>query len=158
MLEKYSHLDLAGKIRVCPLPGRGFRGDWYIGVVDGSVSVNLGKNVIDMVTNKEEEYNRFVHGVGLPTRHIFDWYSDKDNKGQIKPTSFYAWPQADHVYLRQIIEIHRQAHSRHHIPDYPKFKSAISKIAQQLAKPGKSRESIKQLIERIPEQITILSD
>jgi len=65
MIEKNPYLG--DKIKILPLPGGGFRGDWHLGILRGSVSANLGYNVLQILCNEKEDYNRFIRGVGLPT-------------------------------------------------------------------------------------------
>jgi KaiC/GvpD/RAD55 family RecA-like ATPase len=81
--------NLASKLRVYCLPGGGFTGDWQIALMKGSVSVNLGYEVLKLLCREEEDYKRFVKGVGLPTHQRFY----KGNKLEDNISSrFLAWP------------------------------------------------------------------
>jgi hypothetical protein len=126
--------SLAQELDVCALPGGGFTGDWFIGVVKGSVSLALGRQIITMLCSQEEDYKRFVHGVGLPVSESFYKQDPKD------PTKFYAWPHAMDIFLTNIKEIYDKAHSRAEIRHYRKFHTALSILARQLAPPDLSRE------------------
>jgi hypothetical protein len=126
--------SLAQELDVCALPGGGFTGDWFIGVVKGSVSLALGRQIIRMLCSQEEDYKRLVHGVGLPVSESFYKQDPKD------PTKFYAWPHAMDIFLTDIKEIYDKAHSRAEIRHYRKFHTALSILARQLAPPDLSRE------------------
>src|SRR5262249_45224816 len=58
--------DLATKLNVCGLPGRGFRGDWYLRVEPGSVSLRLGRSIVTNLVSAAEDYERCRAGLGLP--------------------------------------------------------------------------------------------
>ena len=122
---------LAQELAVCALPGGGFTGDWFIGVVKGSVSLALGREIIRMLCSQEEDYKRFTHGVGLPVSESFY----KRNKAE-----FYAWSHAVDISLINIKGIYDDAHSRAEIRDYREFHTALSVIARQLAPPDLSRK------------------
>jgi hypothetical protein len=104
--------DLATKLRICALPSGGFTGDWYIGVVNGSVSLSLGQALVETLCRKKEAYKRFVRGVGLPTEKEF--YSDK----------FFAWPGSG-VSLSTLGKILEGAGSRAKINGYQDIKTVL---------------------------------
>jgi hypothetical protein len=150
---------LAQELAVCALPGGGFTGDWFIGVVKGSVSLALGQQIIRMLCSQEEDYKRFTHGVGLPVSKSF-YKPDK--------TKFYAWPHAMDVFLKDIKDIYDDAHSRAEILHYRKFHTALSVLARQLAPPDlsvkatddekkKAREGAVGIVERVFAQIQTLA-
>jgi len=115
--------DLAERLNVCALPGRGFRGDWYLGIVKGSVSVALGNSIVGMLTKQEEDYKRFARGVGMPASDGF--YEKKQN--------FFSWLRGWHVPISDVYtQIHKKARSRGKITDYLRFRSALWTVAKQL--------------------------
>ena len=117
------HPHLATRLRVTSLPGKGVRGDWYLGVTKGSVSASLGIQIIKILCSEEEEYKRFVRGVGFPVR---DKYYDKGSP-------FVAWPRADtNIKLWNIIDMHRKANVRSKIGGYDKVRTALGELATQL--------------------------
>jgi hypothetical protein len=122
--------ELASDLRVCALPGRGFRGDWYIGILRGSVSPLLGQEVIEKLCRLDEEHKRFSRGVGLPVSKRF-----------LAPGSnYFAWPIGGEsqrspaaVPLSRVFRIHGQAWLRSDIDQYKKIRSTLAAGAQQLA-------------------------
>jgi KaiC/GvpD/RAD55 family RecA-like ATPase len=132
--------ELAEDLRVCPLPGGGFRGDWYIGILKGSVSEDLGREAIDRLCRLEEDYKRFARGVGLPVRRSF---SEPKNE-------YFAWPIAIDPYDRRkfvkipvtdVFGIHKRAWSRSDIPEYIKLRSTLSVMAEQLCHLGGEKDT-----------------
>jgi hypothetical protein len=98
---------------VCALPAGGFTGDWYIGVVDGSVSISLGHKVLTMLCKNKEEYKRLTRGVGLPTAR--DFYE----------AGLSAWPGRKAPKLEQLKRIHDNARSRAAVKDYQAIKPVL---------------------------------
>ena len=154
--------SLAQELAVCALPGGGFTGDWFIGVVKGSVSLALGQQIIKMLCGREEDYKRFVHGVGLPVSESF--YKQDPNA----PAKFYAWPHAVDIFLTDIKRIYDDAHSRAEIRHYRQFHTALSVLARQLAPPDLSvkpsddeKEKVRKyavgIVERVFAQIQTLA-
>ncbi len=121
--------ELEKEMRVCALPAGGFTGDWSIGVVKGSVSVALGKEVIRKLCSRAEELKRYSQGVGLPVRKEF--YDKK--------VDFFAWPNSTSVRLSEVGEIHKKAHSRTEILNYPTIRPRFWDIALQLKRRWNSR-------------------
>ena len=116
---------LATKLDVCPLPGGGFSGDWFLGVVRGSVSPALGRRIVKTLCGMEEDHKRYLKGVGLPTRKLF--YSRE----------FYAWPRGKHMPLKFVRHIWENALKRGNIGrkgmrDYLRIRADISALAWQL--------------------------
>ncbi|MBN1131129.1 MAG: hypothetical protein JXA71_19220 [Chitinispirillaceae bacterium] len=145
--------ELADKIKICPLPGGGFRGDWYLAIAKGSVSMDLGVNAVEILTKKHEEYNRFAKGVGLPVRHEFM----KEENG------FLAWPHASDVKALDIFTIHRYAFSRASIPGYTRFRRMLSTMMEEVnwvegTNETEINKNIEKIVTRIPEQIKLLND
>jgi KaiC/GvpD/RAD55 family RecA-like ATPase len=114
------HPALSQSLNVVPLPHGGFRGDWFLGVVKGSVSLPLGLQLIRILCSESEEYERFADGVGLPTRRQFQ------GKG------FLAWPGGTQCKLEDVLDIHRNALSRSHIPGYRDFRYVLITLFKQL--------------------------
>lgn len=141
--------DLCDKIDICALPGRGFRGDWFLGIVSGSVSINLGLKVMDILCSETEEYKRFLRGVGLPTRKSFYTVSKRNGP------DFFAWPYSGQS-LNKVLEIHRQALVRSSIPDYKRFKPVLTNFCRRIAGKEYDPDLLKSLIERLPHQIKVL--
>jgi KaiC/GvpD/RAD55 family RecA-like ATPase len=123
----HAYPELATKLDVCSMPGGGIRGDWYLGVAKGSVSLELGKRVIQILTSKKEQYKRFSMGVGLPTLKEFYYPDLNDN-------DFFAWQHSTNVRLKKLIDIHSNAHSRADIPGYKEFRTMLYTIGKQLIK------------------------
>ena len=119
----------APRLRVCALPGGGFRGDWYMGILRGSVSPELGREVVAKLSRRDEEYKRFALGVGLPVSEDF-----------ANPINdYFAWPGAVDPKSRRmsvpawrVFDIHQRAWSRSDIERYTQIRSNLSKIGQQL--------------------------
>lgn len=184
MLDKFKK-DIKGEdICVKALPNGGFRGDWFIGIVQGSVSYKLGENVINILTSKEEQYKRFSKGVGMPVEDEFFYVSKikfidekislcKARKGYIKiDPEYFGWPlgfsknknEDSEIYYRTLTalnKIHTKASSRKDFIEYQKYRSAIEKIVRQLAegpweKEAEIKEKIQTIIQRMPHQIAML--
>lgn len=111
---------LGAHFHVCALPGLGFRGDWFLGMVRGSVSPSLGQRIVTTACGYEEDNQRYVKGVGLPARKSF--YT----------SAFYAWPRGHHVSLEVMKHIWKAAQRRGKIKDYEKIRSNIYSLACQL--------------------------
>ena len=114
--------DLSDCLRVCPLPGRGFTGDWFIGIAKGSVSPALGGKIISMLCRRDEDYKRYSRGVGLPVYATF---------GE-KKSEFFSWPRSDDVLLERVLNMHEDANSRADIDDYEQIRSTCYILAKQL--------------------------
>jgi KaiC/GvpD/RAD55 family RecA-like ATPase len=154
-----NHPALSDRIRICALPGGGFRGDWYLAIAKGSVCMDLGINAIRILTTKHEEYNRFAKGVGLPVRNEF----------MHRRKGFLAWPHSHAVKAVKLFDIHRKAFSRASITGYTYFRRMLSTMVEEVnvaVKEGlnrkQSEEKIKteitNIVKRIPAQITLLED
>jgi hypothetical protein len=148
------HPDLAVLLDVCALPGKGFTGDWFIGIVNGSVSIELGNRILETLCSREEEYRRFSLGVGLPVRHVF--------YGGRQDPAFYSWRRGFGVPLRKVFEIHKAAHSRGEIAQYNKIRSTLSTVAWQLmplAGPDSRtmREKAPDMVGRVIRQVRTLA-
>jgi hypothetical protein len=156
--------QLGSKLKVCPLPGRGFKGDWFLGVVEGSVSLSLGEEVVKRLCSKDEEQKRFVRGVGLPVSRRYcpmaaegattaaakdSAASAKDQDGacgapekegavsdEDTAPNFLAWPRGRDTPLIKVIKIHQNALSRAHIPGYQSFRGMLGTLGRQLAASG----------------------
>jgi KaiC/GvpD/RAD55 family RecA-like ATPase len=116
------HPELATKLSVCALPGDGVTGDWYLGVAAGSVSMKLGISVLNILCSQNEEYKRFIRGVGLPVRNAYE------------DSAFVAWPNARRrTLLRTILQIHERARARSRIVGYQESRAALGTLGTQLA-------------------------
>jgi KaiC/GvpD/RAD55 family RecA-like ATPase len=139
--------SLAGDLRVCPLPGGGFRGDWYVGILKGSVSYGLGQEVVEKLCRLDEDYKRFALGVGLPV-------SDKFSTGKCQ---YFAWPLAVGVRSRrptvpvsEVVDIHKGAWLRSDIDGYKQIRSTLWMRARQLSQiEGMSAAGHRRLVEAI---------
>lgn len=146
--------ELREKIGVCPLPGNGFRGDWFIGIVKGSVSLTLGRKIIEILCSRDEEYKRFARGVGLPVREEF--YDEKED--------FFAWlGGVDTVHVSKLRDMHEKARSRSHIKGYESLRSTIYTVAKQLTpewgprlEDKERRRKIRDIVSRLPKQVEML--
>jgi KaiC/GvpD/RAD55 family RecA-like ATPase len=78
---------LASKLKVFSLPGGGFTGDWRIALLKGSVSINLGNEVLKFLCSENEDYKRFVRGIGLPTKERFYFRNKPDYEEIIRNTT-----------------------------------------------------------------------
>lgn len=147
LIDRAPHL--ATKLKVCALPGRGFRGDWFIGIKSGSVSTELGRAVLEKLCSKEEQYKRFAKGVGLPVDR--DFY---------EKNRYLAWSRSDSHELEAVFQIHKEARSRRDIYQYARFRAALAHRADQLT--GKwdslNDEQIVELVEGLIEQIKHLKE
>ena len=123
LLQRYP--GLSGNIGVLPLPAGGFRGDWFLGIVKGSVSIGLGYDILKILCGKTEEFKRFVRGVGLPVTKRFE-----NEKGS--GSDFYAGPFST-IQLKEIFTIYRRAFTRSAIKDYREYRTFLYSIGQQLS-------------------------
>lgn len=121
---------LTDRIGVCALPGGGFRGDWFIGIVHGSVSPQFGRRIVQKLCSTPEEYKRFVQGVGLPVHRSY--YTSP---------AFPIWPGANRKCLDKayglnlqsvIFPILANAWWRQDIRDYQKIRSAVHGAAHEM--------------------------
>jgi hypothetical protein len=113
--------NLAEQLYVVALPGGGFTGDWYIGILNGSVSPALGRVILEkIICTREEEYKRFAFGLGLP------------NRKSLTGTGHMAWPRAWHIPMEEVLAIHHGALSRCEFSQYRKIRTRLSRLAWQL--------------------------
>ena len=116
------HPGLAGVLRIMNLPGSGFRGDWMLRVEKGSVSVRLGNAIVESLTSRNEDYERFRNGVGLPSG------------GEFETSEFLAWHGADSsVMLSDVYNLWRGAHRRSKIERYEGINRVLYSIGDTLA-------------------------
>jgi KaiC/GvpD/RAD55 family RecA-like ATPase len=119
----HNYPELAPKIEVFSLPGGGFKGDWSLAILKGSVSETLGDDVIKMLSDRKEDFKRFVQGIGLPT----------DNSVFTEQTAFMAWPGSmDHMRLSNIYNIHKKALRRSELDGYLNLRLALSALFREL--------------------------
>ena len=111
--------ELATQLNVCSLPGGGFRGDWYLRVDPGSVSVSLGKSIVEELVSQGEDFERFQVGLSLPVNKSI-WESD-----------LLAWPGASAtVTMTQMHKIWIGAKRRSSIKKYVYFNRLLSGIGE----------------------------
>jgi hypothetical protein len=131
--------DLTRKLGVCALPCGGFTGDWYIGVIYGSVSISLGLDLVEMLCDPKEELKRLGQGVGLPTLEKF--YN----------ASFSAWPESK-AMLSRLGTIHANARSRAEIIGYPVMKNALYGAWNELC----AKVTVGSILRRLPKRMKAL--
>lgn len=152
-----SNPHLADKIWIYALPGGGFKGDWHLGIIKGSVSTNLGLKILSLLCSELEDYKRFVRGVGLPTSVRFY----KNNVDVNRAAGFLAWPgskyepQFGEKQLFKIFEIHDNANKRSQIEKYKELRQSFNTMYHLLEKiEGNYLEEIKKIItDRLPKII-----
>jgi len=143
-LRDLLHLDyeqggvLTENLKIAAPPGGGLTGDWYIGVIGGSVSASLGWKLVEILCAKKEEHKRLERGVGLPATSLF--YQDK--------AQFVAWPGSD-IHLSVLKKIHEKAGSRSEITRYQEVKTVLYGAWQELLTLGKRGYSNKAVEDRI---------
>ena len=175
LIKSYPYL--ASQLFVYSLPGGGFTGDWRIALMKGSVSVNLGFDVLKLLCAEEEDYKRFVMGVGLPTNSRF--YKGQNFKENVK-SKFLAWPNSRLIFddqnenldrkilndikanlngteisyndIPQIFKlyyIHEQANRRSKIKNYKAIRHALVILFKQLIQLDDKEEIGEIIIDRI---------
>jgi KaiC/GvpD/RAD55 family RecA-like ATPase len=140
--------ELASSLRVAALPGGGVRGDWYLGVLRGSVSVTLGRRIIKMLCGRDEDNRRFVEGVGLPTHQGYD-----------EPGIYMAWPRAE-VDLATVLAIHQEARARSQTKGYMVARAALGALGEQMRNPPSDRtdhrKALKGFLSRLPRMVDLV--
>ncbi len=133
----YSHPELAHRLKVCPIPGGGFKGDWYIGVTKGSLSASLGSKVVKILTDPTEDYKRFGRGVGLPAHKGFE------------NAEFSAWPNSQEN-LKHVMGIHQAAKRRSEITErYSDIRRALYNAGQELLVSDHFKEVLEKLMTQL---------
>jgi RecA/RadA recombinase len=113
---------LAQKLKICALPGGGFRGDWYLRVEPGSVSMLCGHNIVQSLCSTSENFERFREGVGIPV------------KGPLDTEALLAWPGAPKdLKIGEVTAIWEHAHRRSQIKGYDRFNRVLYGIGETLA-------------------------
>lgn len=123
------HPQLANKIKVCALPGGGFTGDWYLGVLKGSVSIELGKEILQILSDPKEQYERLLKGVGLPVLKSFQ-----------EKHVYRAWEYSNKVWLETIYNIHDNANKRTDKNNYFELRSKLAVKCRQLVLPYRDKK------------------
>lgn len=139
--------DLVDKLVFFPLPGKGFKGDWQLGVMKGSVSSSLGHSILKILCSEQEDFKRFVRGVGLPTSIRF--------AGQnINSANFFSWPGSDinetKNRLSELFKIHDKAKKRSDITNYNNIRIILSTLFQELITLNDEQRIKGIIIERLP--------
>jgi KaiC/GvpD/RAD55 family RecA-like ATPase len=138
----FKHPELAPKIEVFSLPGGGFKGDWSLAILKGSVSETLGDAVIKMLCDRKEDFKRYLQGIGLPTENSV--FTDK--------TSFMAWPGSmEHVKLSDIFRIHKDALRRSELDGYLNLRLALSALFRELILMKSERDIKTGIVDRLPD-------
>jgi KaiC/GvpD/RAD55 family RecA-like ATPase len=136
------HPEVGPNLKVIALPGGGIRGDWYLGVVKGSVSVKLGLNIIKILANENEDSRRFIRGVGLPV------LGKRSDGTPVDMKSRMAWYRGQ-VPLSAVLKIHKNARSRSRFSDYQGCRETLAALGEQIAfTVDCDRESIEALLSR----------
>jgi KaiC/GvpD/RAD55 family RecA-like ATPase len=136
------HPEVGPNLKVIALPGGGIRGDWYLGVVKGSVSVRLGLNIIKILANENEDSRRFIRGVGLPV------LGKRPDGTPVDMKSRMAWYRGK-VPLSAVLKIHKDARSRSRFSDYQGCRETLAAVGEQIAfTVDGDRESIEALLSR----------
>lgn len=151
----HAYPDLATKLDVCSMPGGGIRGDWYLGVAKGSVSLQLGKRVLHILTSKKEQYKRFSMGVGLPT--LQEFYGQPEHP--LGKKDFFAWQNANHVDLEKLMAIHSKGRCRAQIPRYKEFRALLYTIGNELINKNGDKmnnSDLNKIVSRIQVQYNLL--
>lgn len=112
------------------LPGRGFTGDWRLGVLKGSLSPKLGERIIEVLCSKQEQYNRLLLGIGLPASECFDEEPGTRKFMAIDVDSEHS------ISLRTILAIHQEARQRRTIPEYFRIRKLLHHTAMHLMRIG----------------------
>ena len=121
-------------------------------MLPGSVSHGLGRAVVEALISPEEDYRRFVLGVGLPV--MSRW----------RKSEFRAWPGAsESETLQKVYDIHEKAHLRSGIQKYAKFTRILSTFAQRLAGDWEKKgeidfQMLKMHLGRLPRLIKVLKE
>jgi len=132
--------ELASKIGFCALPGKGFKGDFHIGILEGSVNYSLGLRVLDKLCSEQEDYKRFIKGIGIPSKLRFN--AKPDNGKQSFSQSFKAWPNASKEFtMQELYKIHDEASSRKEISNYQQINQALAVLFLELIRIDKDNDS-----------------
>ncbi len=136
---------MARLINIEPLPGRGVTGDWFLGIIKGSVSIQLGQNVINMLCDETEDFKRYNRGIGLPMRQTFYGKNLK------------AWQGTD-ISLDRVREIHDNAIKRSKIVNYAIVRHAFANALQDLLFNPNDDQSIINILNSLADQVEVLNN
>lgn len=129
----YRHPELVDKIKICALPAGGFSGDWFLGVARGSLSYNLGQDIVTILCSEIEDNKRYYRGVGLPTLQ------------RSETNHFSIWPNSLQT-LEDAMKIHQDAGLRSSITGYKQVRRTLyttfDELAHGTADVGKILESL----------------
>jgi KaiC/GvpD/RAD55 family RecA-like ATPase len=143
MLSMYP--DLGPQIRVAALPFGGFRGDWYLGMASGSVSLPTGWNVIKRLCGQDRDPTKLDSGIGLPVWEASYEATDSTDCCANAPV----WPNSQPT-LKEIGQIWLNAHKRSEFTGYVRvhrlFREAFVEILQDPVGAGQEAERIKQIL------------
>jgi hypothetical protein len=145
----FDYPELAPNLRVAALPGGGITGDWYLGVVKGSVSVALGQRIIEILCGRDQDNRRFIEGVGLPT-----------HKAYRRRGIYKAWPRAE-FDLATVLDIHAGANARSRVPGYSEARSTLGALGEQVKRPlgdeKLHKDSIRSFVRRLGDMVTLVT-
>ncbi len=155
-LDSSAVRKVVGAMQVLALPGKGFRGDWYLEVPAGSVSEFLGKGIKDALLRPEEDLKRFIEGIGIPSwprkgttfcskaqRRKLDTLRSEDVeqaearfehlKKAAEPGRklLKAWPGGS-VTLDYVMSRHCEANRRSELPGYAKVRGELYGVMKTL--------------------------
>lgn len=91
------------EFRALPLLGSfSTRGDWFLGVAEGSASLRLGFRAIDLLTSQAGNATRLLSGVGLPVR---GWVDKEDERLMRTGLEVGAGERRERLSLQQVTEL-----------------------------------------------------
>jgi KaiC len=126
--------DLARKLNIRALPGRGVRGDWFLRVEPGSVCMRCGETIVRSLCAPTENFERFREGVGIPV------------EGPLADSNaLLAWPGAREGFtLSKVLDIWNHANRRSRIDGYQLFNSALYEVGEILSGQRQGDEGVLQ--------------
>jgi hypothetical protein len=142
---------LARLLSVRSLPGGGLRGDWYVHVEEGSVSLRLGEAIVKHMCSAAEDYERFRAGLSLPVAAV------------MRESGLLAWPGASpDMKVAEVETIWSNAKRRSNILLYRRFNHLLSTVGEVLAGKYLDPRDVSvtvdgvDLAERLPKLVTAL--
>jgi KaiC/GvpD/RAD55 family RecA-like ATPase len=107
-------------ICIAPLPNGGISGEWYIGILRGSVSPIVGAEAVKYISSLELDREKLTYGVGLPARRFF------------YDIPLQAWKGGPP--LQELLKIFHGTHARSQVKDYIKMRDDIELKFRRLCK------------------------
>lgn len=129
--------DKKTEIGFASLPNGGISGEWYLGVVEGSVSPLVGVEAVKYISSIELDREKFKHYIGMPSRKKF---LDSD--------VFFPWKKSPS--FSGLIGIFRESKSRSQIKNYLSFRGDLEIIFRKIMTPKvDSQNDIKKYLEEL---------